>query len=244
MTEGVFLQPIRRTNIVDDIIDRFKQALISGEFQPGQRLPSEPELGEILGVGRSTLREAVKILAAMGAVEVRRGDGTYISEGVSPGVIDPLLFAVLVEPKNAPDLHEFRLLIEIGNNRLAAQKADEEDFARLEALIDGMQSYVDDGGHDNDVLAEMDLAFHEAILAATKNPVVIKVGSLLNRMFYDSLRQANATTEGVEWTLARHRRIVEVLRTQDPVRIEQVITASLGGIKRSAESGPRVDLAQ
>lgn len=186
-----------------------------------------------MGVGRSTVREAIKILAAMGAVEVRRGDGTYISEGVAPSIIDPLLFAVLVEPKNAPDLFEFRLMIEVGYNKLAAAKANEEDFARMEAAIQEMETYIAKGGQDNELLANLDLKFHAIILEATRNPLIIKIGGLLNTMFLESLRQANSTPEGVQWTLVRHRYILEILKSKDPSKVEEAITTSLSGWKRS-----------
>ncbi len=231
-----FFQSVKRKNVVEDIIENFKQALIDGEFKPGQRLPSEPELSERLGVGRSTIREAIKILAAMGAVEVRRGDGTYISEGIAPTIIDPMLFAILVEPKNATDLYEFRLMIEVGYNKAAALKADETDFAKLEAAIAEMEAYIADGGQDTDILADLDLKFHNTILAATKNPLIIKVGGLLNTMFFDSLRQANATPDGVQSTLARHRHIVEILRRKNPDQIEAAIAENLSGWKKSLES--------
>ncbi len=229
----LFMQPIRRSNVVDDIIERFKQALIDGEFQPGQRLPSEPELGETLGVGRSTIREAIKILSALGAVEVRRGDGTYVSSGVNVNVIDPLLIAMLVEPSSAGDLYELRHLIEVGYSKLAAAKADGEDFERLHAAIDEMEQYVSAGGADPETLARLDLGFHQAILDATKNPLVAKVGTLVNTMFVESLKEANSTPEGIEWTLARHRILLGVLQQRDPAAVEQAIGASLAGWKRT-----------
>jgi DNA-binding FadR family transcriptional regulator len=234
-TQNGFFQPVRRSNVVEDIIEKFKLALINGEFRAGQRLPSEPELAEELGVGRSTVREAMKILAAVGAVEVRRGDGTYVSDGLTPAIIDPLLFAVLVEPQDVSDLYELRLMIEIGCNKLAAVKATEEDFARMEAAIQEMETYLSQGGRDSAVLANLNLKFHTAILEATRNPLIIKVGGFLNRMVFESLKRVNATPEGVQWTLARHRHILEILKLRDPSQVEEAITTSLGGWKRGMD---------
>ncbi|MEM7034402.1 MAG: FadR/GntR family transcriptional regulator [Chloroflexota bacterium] len=234
-TETTFFKSVRRSNVVEDIIENFKQALISGEFKPGQRLPSEPELGERLGVGRSTIREAIKILAALGAVEVRRGDGTYISEKVTPSIIDPLLFAILVESNDATDLYEFRLMIEVGYNKLAAIKGDEEDFARIEAAIQEMREYSENGGDDVEVLANLDLKFHRTILEATKNPLTIKVGNMLNMMFLESLKQANSTPAEVQSTLIRHQSMLDVLRSKDPNKVEAATIDNLSGWKQSME---------
>lgn len=236
MVDESSFRSIKRHNVVDDIIEQFKQALIKGDFQPGQKLPSEPELSEQLGVGRSTVREAIKILGAMGAVEVRRGDGTYVSEGVSPAVIQPLLFAILVEPKDAEDLYEFRRIIEVGYCKLAAEKADMADFERMESVINEMEQYFTGGGRDTVVLAELDLKFHTAILEATKNPYILQVGGLLNTLFAESLKQANATTDGVAWTLQRHRRLVDLLRERDTSVLDEEIAFSLQGWKRRMEN--------
>ena len=233
--DPTFFKHVKRSNVVEDIIENFKAAMISGEFKPGQRLPSESELSQRLGVGRSTLREAIKILVALGAVEVRRGDGTYVAEQVTPNIIDPLLFAVLTESRDAKDLFEFRLMIEIGYNKLAATNGDDADFARIEATIREMETYVTSGGTDSAVLAQLDLKFHRAILEATKNPIVCKISDMLNAIFLESLKQANSTHVGVQTTLSRHRHMLSVLQSNDPIRIEEATIANLSGWRQSIE---------
>ena len=99
-----------RPNAVNDVIKAIQEALKSGDLQPSQRLPSEGTLGEQLGVGRGTIREAMKMLKAMGVVEVRQGDGTYISDRISPSVINPMLFAILLEAENVGMLYELSLI--------------------------------------------------------------------------------------------------------------------------------------
>ncbi|MEM7798299.1 MAG: GntR family transcriptional regulator, partial [Chloroflexota bacterium] len=112
-------QPKPRPNAVNDVIEAIQQALQSGQLQPNERLPSETRLGEQLGVGRGTIREAMKMLKAMGVVEVRQGDGTYISNRISPNVINPMLFAILLEAENIEILYEFRRMIDIGYCEMA-----------------------------------------------------------------------------------------------------------------------------
>ena len=226
---------IKRPSAVEDIIEQFKQALIDGEFKPGERLPSEPELSKRLGVGRSTVREAIKTLVALGAVDVRRGDGTYVSERVVENAFDPMLFAVLVDPKDTTDLYEFRLLFEVGYSRLAAVKADPADFQAMAIAIREMTDYVGQSTHDSTTLANLDLNFHTAVLEATHNSLLIRIGMLLNRMFLEPLKLVHATHEGVQWTLARHQEILTALKNRDADQVEEAVTTSLLGWKRILE---------
>ena len=94
-------QTLTRPKAVEDIVETFKQAIIHGDLQPGQRLPSEAELSQQLGVGRGTVREAMKMLEALGVVNIKRGDGTYITDKPSPTLLSPLMFAIMLEPRTS-----------------------------------------------------------------------------------------------------------------------------------------------
>ena len=105
---------IGRPSVVNLVLERVKDALISQELKPGDKLPTEMELCKSLNVGRTSVREAVKMLEALGVAEVRRGDGTYISETLNASSLNPLIFALALQSGTNAELVELRLLVEIG----------------------------------------------------------------------------------------------------------------------------------
>ena len=224
-------QPKPRPNAVNDVISAIQEALRTGHLKPDQRLPSETQLGEQLGVGRGTIREAMKMLKAMGVVEVRQGDGTYISNRISASVINPMLFAILLEAENVGMLYEFRRMIDTGYCELAAEKATEEDFDLIESVIDEMETYWQSGGRDNDELVRLDLKFHQSIMEATGNRLVVTIGEMLKSMFQETLSQSVSAADGVAWTISQHRRMLAALRSRDPRQIRDAVEYGLDGSK-------------
>ena len=222
-------QSVPRRNAVEDVIQSFQDALISGELQPSQRLPSEAKLGQQLGVGRGTVREAMKMLSAMGVVESRQGDGTFIRDTISPKVINPLLFAVIIEAQDIEHLYEFRRMMEIAHSELAAQKATDADFERLDNIIREMVSYRESGQREPEKLVELDLKFHSAILESTQNPLVVKIGLMLQEMFRETVKQSISTQGGVRWTIEQHERMLAALKTRDVNQVREAVDLGLDG---------------
>jgi len=228
-------QPVQRPNAVEDVIHSFQQALLNGNLQPGEKLPSETELGQQFGVGRGTVREAMKMLSAMGVVEIRRGDGTYVCESISPKVINPLLFAVLMESSDVDDLYDFRRMIDVGYSQFAAAKATDEDFAHMAELIEEMKTYRASGERDEEQLMQLDLSFHCAVLEATKNPLIVKIGQMVMEMFRETVKQAISTPGGVGWTIEQHQRILVALQSRDPQQVCEAVEIGLSGSQTRQE---------
>lgn len=228
-------QTVQRANAVEDVIQSFQQALFNGNLKPGEKLPSEVELCQQFGVGRGTVREAMKMLSAMGVVEIRRGDGTYVCQSISPKVINPLLFAVLMESSDVDDLYEFRRMIDVGYSQIAAAKATDEDFAHMAALIDELQAYRASGEQDEEKLMQLDLSFHCAVLEATKSPLVIKIGQMVMEMFRETVKQAISTPGGVGWTIEQHQRLLAALQSRDPQQVRKAVEIGLTGSQTRQE---------
>jgi GntR family transcriptional repressor for pyruvate dehydrogenase complex len=222
------LRTIRQTGVVEQIIEMFKESLIRGELRPGQRLPSETELSHQLGVGRSAVREAMKVLQAVGVVDIRHGDGTYIVEGTSDTMLSPLVFAVMMETDRNEELFELRRLIEIGYCELTAQKATDEDWATIEKAASALESYIESGGSDIEQFVQLDLHFHFTVLEATHNPLVIKIGKTVEELFFASIRKTYISREeNTRWAVESHRRIIQAMRDGNPQHIRQAIETSL-----------------
>jgi GntR family transcriptional regulator, transcriptional repressor for pyruvate dehydrogenase complex len=167
---------VRRVRSFDDVLEQLREAILSGRIRPGERLPGERELCEIFGVGRPTLREALRSLEAIGMIEVRpgKGGGSYAVTPSESTLGDA--FAALVNLRGASleDLAEFRLDFEPENAAWAARRADAEDISTLERLASEARDAAQDPD-DQGRLALVDVGWHEALARATKNRLRIGI---------------------------------------------------------------------
>jgi GntR family transcriptional regulator, transcriptional repressor for pyruvate dehydrogenase complex len=217
----------KRPSVVDEIVDAFRQDLLSGKMQPGDRLPAEPELAERFQVGRGTVREAVKVLQALGVVKVIRGDGTRIVTEPPAALIDPLVFAMLLGTRLGSDLIELRALIEVGYCQLAAQKMTPSDMASIEAAQAAYERYAAEPARDLDRQTELDLVFHDAVMEATHNELIVRVAKTIERLYHTSIRRTMSPA-GLDWGVKAHRNIISALRENNPERIRTTVIESLG----------------
>ena len=194
-------QPVSQKSVVSRIIGRIKNALIQKELKPGDYLPTEAELMKNLGVSKTSIREAIKMLQALGVVDVRRGHGTRIREHPADGIIDPLIFQLILENKNPRDLIELRMMFEPAFTSMAMRKATQDDIARIKTALERFES--EELVHVSTV--ERDLAFHLAILESTHNPLVMRIGETIYRLFNASIERALRTDYQVAQKY--HRRI-------------------------------------
>lgn len=148
----------------------------SENLKPGDRLPNESILAKKMGVGRSSIREAMKLLASRNIVTIRQGSGTYISQ--TPGMVDdPLGFSFIADKqKLAQDSLEVRFLLEPAIASLAAQNASEEDIALLRRLCQEVEDLVQLG----QAHTQKDIEFHTAIALSSKNVVVPRLIPVIN----------------------------------------------------------------
>ncbi len=220
-------QPLKRENVVGDIIEAFKQAIIQGELKPGQRVPSETELREQFGVGRGAIREAMKVLEATGVVNIKQGNGTYIVDEPSPALFNPLAFAIMLEADMGQELLELRSLIQVGYCRLVAIHAMEDDWNKLNEAEGAFKTYARSPQRDVDELTKLDLDFHKALLGATHNPLVIKIGQTVEEIFFASIRATLSKMGDLEWAIESHEQIIKAIKSGDQENICNVVVASL-----------------
>ena len=193
--------------ISEDII-----ALILEEnLQPGDKLPNETILSERLNAGRSSIREAMKLLASRNIVTVRQGSGTYIA--TSPGMVeDPLGFTFIGnKQKLITDLLEVRFLLE------PSTRADEKDIKKITALCDEVEILLKN--HEDHTYKDIEL--HTAIALSSKNVVVPRLIPVIN----SSIPLFVETTGGTlhEETIETHREIADAIASHDPLRAQDAM---------------------
>jgi DNA-binding FadR family transcriptional regulator len=208
-TDAIELNRIERTSIKDQALEQLKRYILSSNAKAGQRLPSERELAERLGIGRSSVREALKVLEAVGLVETRIGDGTYVvaQAGASFGRTIGLNLAAwggtLIEIMDA------RHMIEVAAARAAAERGSDDDFAALRAEVERMEATI---RSDPKTYLAADMNFHRLIGRATHNQLVAQVITNL----IDMLERVLSETDGLPQNLldegsGTHRAVMEAI---------------------------------
>lgn len=162
------VEPIRREPIATEIARRLVDYLLSGGVMPGERMPSERQLAEAFGVGRSAMREALKALTLLGLVEVRHGDGTYLKRDDSAFLPRVIEWGLLLGEQRTLDLVEARQKVEADIAGLAAARRDEADLVELRRLLAQMAQLATDSG-DAGAFVDVDVAFHLRVAEAARN---------------------------------------------------------------------------
>ncbi len=170
MTQPPQLQPLTRTDrLSDQLAARLQSLVLDSGIKPGEKLPSERELCELLGVSRTVVREAVRSLTVKGLLEVRRGGGTIV-RAPNPALVSEMMTMMLRSGGSGVSfthVQEVRRLLEVELAGLAAERRTDEDLEHMAAQLDAMQTYEREPRR----WAEADVAFHAAIAEATHNPL-------------------------------------------------------------------------
>lgn len=208
--EGLSVIPARQP--AAEVTNQLLRYLLSGQVTPGNRIPSERKLTEILGVGRSTVREAIKSLGLLGLVEVRQGDGTYLKHPDSNFLPQVIEWGLLVGEPGLRDLIEARSQIECVLAGLAAERATDDDVRELQALLERMEA----AGDDVAAYVEADISLHLRLAEASGNRVlsdlVNRIRSLLQVWASRVLEHAGETAS----SLRMHEPIVAAVAARDP----------------------------
>ena len=177
----------RRTGLIDNAVDTLRQRITSGQWAVGTRIPPEPALAELLGVGRNTVREAVQSLVHAGLLARRQGSGTYV---LSTSELAVTMGRQIADARQR-DVVEVRRSLEVEAARLAARRRTATDVTTLERLRE--QRAVAYAGGDLDEMVGTDLALHLAIARAARNPVLLSL--------YESL--IDAISENIRFNFER-----------------------------------------
>src|SRR3954464_7282761 len=200
-------------SVTDQAIEKIKEMIMSGALQPGDRLPREADLAQRLGLSRSSLREAVRALSLVRILDVRQGDGTYVTSLDAALLLDALSFVIeLHQDQSVLELLEARRLLEAEAAGLAAVRIAPEQVAELHALIDAMP-----GCNDVEEFVENDIGFHRTIAEAAGNGVLAKLlESLSGRTIRARIWRAITESGAIDRTVAEHQAICAAIEQQSP----------------------------
>jgi len=211
----------------DEAIGQIKAMILAGELRPGDRLPPEKELSERLGLSRSSLREAVKALEVIRVLDVRRGDGTYVTSLRPEVLLGALSFVADVQQDSSVlQLFAVRRMLEPEAGALATARARPGDADRLRGLLAEVGP-----GTGVDALVAHDVLFHRSLCELAGNDYLTSLldslsGSTMRARVWRGLMQEGA----VERTLTEHRAIVDALETGDAELVRALVTVHVSGV--------------
>lgn len=222
-----YLKKLNTTSVVQQVIDCLTQAMLDKELRAGDKIPTETELAESLGVGRSTVREAIKILVYIGVLEIRRAEGTFVCEGFSESMIDPMIYGIILSSEGDYDsLMELREMTEVGVLRLAMQKKDTEGYAIVKNKLEILKKACLSEERDVEAAFDADNDFHSAIMDMGHNNLVKKIDQIVRTLTYAMRKStvAGMIEEGRGKELYEaHEKICNMLENKDATNINQRI---------------------
>ncbi len=208
------IKPIKPKRISDQVFDQIRELIFRGKLKPGQKMMTERELAQLMNVSRTTVRDAIQRLAAMGLIVQRQGQGTFVGT-YDAGPKNPIIKAIEDQNTSLEDLLEVRMGLECNAAALASMRADESDLKAMAQCITEMEKEVQQDRLGN----EADASFHMAIAYASKNPLHI----LIMRNFHDyllhgireNLRSLYEEPKNIEIILKQHRTILDAITSRD-----------------------------
>jgi len=206
--------------------------IVSGEYSPGSRLPTVADLASGYDVGRSTIREALSALKAMGYIDIKHGGGTFVSKQL-PTDNDPNKNVLSPSMDSLREVIEARKYIESGCSALAAERRTEEDLEALDEIIQLMINSVDD-----ETQSEVaDAAFHLQIAKASHNLLMIQLMESLNQRMSESIGESRklwfySERASAERLLAEHLLIYEAIKTKDAVLASNTMLQHLSKVEQ------------
>ena len=226
------MTPINSESVVQQVINKIMDAIIAGELKPGEKIPTEMELNKLLNVSRNSLRSAIQTLRAYGILEVRRPEGTFVCDKVTPQMLHPMIYTIILnnDKTAAKDVLDLRQLIDFGIANLLIQYGlSEEDETRMEAIYADMVEKLMAEDYDLDAILQVDNDFHVALAEATHNPMVV----MLNNFLMNLTSEARHRTlhkifelNDREYLVKTHRLHLDVVERKPGVSLEEALEYS------------------
>lgn len=204
----------KNPKVYDQVIEEIKNKIKSGDIKKGDRLPSEREMAESLGVSRTSVREALRALEVVGLVESRQGAGNYIKTNFDNSLFEPISVMFMLQESSPKEMYDLRETLELQCARLSAKNIDDNELDLLTAILDRM--YIAESEEES---LKLDIKFHYLIAKSTRNVLLLNVLDVISQLvdefiqkFRMQILHAGNTKENL---LEIHENIVRALKLRD-----------------------------
>ena len=223
-------------NVHGHTLDHLGEAIVGGRYAPCSSIPPEPTLGEELGVSRTVVREAVKSLVAKGMLVTGPKVGTRVLPSEQWNWFDPDVVAwqsrIGLTREFLRDLQELRRVVEPAGVKLAAERATPQDIADLESAYAGMKDAIENGGD----YVMHDLRFHQGLLRACHNRMVVQMSKALGALLRTSFEISTTRPDGPAHSLPLHRAVLDAVIARHPAKAEKAALALIDGAREDIEA--------
>ena len=219
--EGLF-EELPKGSLSDIIIKRITDALISGELKPGDKIPTETEFAENLGVGRNAVREAIKVLVAFGVLEIRRAKGTYVVEDYNEKLLDPLIYGMILSEHNMDELLDVKIALSTGMTYLAQRNASDESIDKLRGLCEEFRTVMLDQNASNEQCYDAAIAFNVYLSEVSDNRMLAQLDGIIHKIASFTRHEAIEKSReiGEPWLLPdNYARQVDVIASRDSAQV-------------------------
>lgn len=206
------MSPVERNSVADQVAKKILDLVRTGNLKPGDQLPTERDLSQMLQVSRPSVREALRGLQILGVVKTRQGGGAYISSLDAADLLGPLQILITLNEDNVEGLYEARVMVDGRVARVAAERLPDADIDRLLAIVKVQEGLV----NDPIGFRVSDLEFHRTIMDGTRNPFLSRVSYSLYVLGIEYRRIASLLPGVLAQSQADHADIAAALAARDP----------------------------
>lgn len=204
------IKKVKRVPISQGVTQQLIDLIMSGKFSTGEKLPSEKKLMDAFGIGRSSLRESIKALEALGLVEVRVPEGTFVSESLGDFFTKQLALMSKIGFDNISELIEARMIIETQIAILASQKATDDDISDLTTLLNIMIH-----SKSNFEYQKSDVDFHKKLAEMSRNSFLIQVSNILQEITFIWIKKVITLPNVKSFAIDQHSEILDAIKNKD-----------------------------
>lgn len=205
---------VTNKKIYEYVIEQIQYMILNGNFEKGDKLPSERELADKMEVSRTSIREAMRVLETMGVIESKQGEGNFVCSNIKASFVEPLSMIFILNNGKPNDILELRKIIELQTAKFAAQRGSEEDFNELKDLIEKIRNAQSES---ENVL--IDKKIHDKIASMSGNylieSVFITASSLFERFIKNAREKMAASKDSNETLMIHHENIVNAIIERD-----------------------------
>ena len=225
-------EPFEKDVLPKKISARLLSLITEKHLRPGDKLPPERELAAMMQVSRPSLREALQALALMNIIEIRQGDGTYVTSLEPELLVEPLNFIFALDDSTLYGLFEARKIVEVGLVGLAAQRITAEEVAELEVcLAKSLQAAA-----DPDAFLQADLELHKKIAAAARNPLLQRFMDSISQLGLASRTRTNYIPGLTKQSARDHQAIVAALKAHNPQAARDAMRQHLNNVEQQLKT--------
>jgi GntR family transcriptional repressor for pyruvate dehydrogenase complex len=219
MSDSLHLVKIKRKTVVAQVMEKIRQLISSGQFKAGDRIPTESEMAEMLGIGRSSIREAIKVFNYLGVLDSQTAKGTFVCDRSSISA-EALTWSILLGRDDYYDLIDTRgaietwALVSLAERFRRGPTDVEAQLGALEAQIERMNTAI--AANDKEELAGADYDFHAAVIAGADNALFTSIYGVLRAFMYEEIEKSHRDFTDISTIVEEHRQFVRAIRSGDP----------------------------